>query len=106
MYKRQDLDKAAKLQQQKDAVEQNNKQQQNLDNIAKQLQDAAEAIQNGDPDQMKKAMQEAAEAMEGMGEDLEDLKQQMQDMQNLQDLEDMIDDLKNPNENDCDCGEG
>ena len=101
-----DLDKAAKLQQQKDAVEQNNKQQQNLDNIAKQLQDAAEAIQNGDPDQMKKAMQEAAEAMEGMGEDLEDLKQQMQDMQNLQDLEDMIDDLKNPNENDCDCGEG
>ena len=98
-----DLDKAAQLQQQKEAAEQNNKQQQNLDNIAKQLQNAAEAMQNGDPGQMKKAMQQAAEAMEGMGEDLEDLKQQMEDMQNLQDLEDMIDGLKQPGEGDCDC---
>ena len=100
-----DLDKAAQLQQQKDAAEQNNKQQQNMDNIAKQLQKAAEAMKNGDPQDMKDAMQQAAKAMEDMGEDLEDLKQQMQDMQNLQDLEDMIDDLKN--EKDCDCeGEG
>ena len=101
-----DLDKAAQLQQQKDAAEQNNKQQQNMDNIAKQLQKAAEAMKNGDPQDMKDAMQQAAKAMEDMGEDLEDLKQQMQDMQNLQDLEDMIDDLKNPDK-DCDCeGEG
>ena len=101
-----DLDKAAKLQQQKEAAEQNNKQQQNLDNIANQLQKAAEAMKNGDPQDMKEAMQQAAKAMEEMGEDLEDLQEQMQDMQDLQDLEDMIDDLKNPDENDCDCGEG
>ena len=101
-----DIDKAAKLQQQKDNAEQNNKQQQNLDNIAEQLQQAAEAMKDGgDPEQMKEAMQKAAEAMEGMGEDLEDLKQQMEDMQNLQDLEDMIDDLKQPGEGEC-AGEG
>ena len=100
-----DLDKAAQLQQQKEAEEQNNQQQQNLDNIAKQLQQAAEAMKDGDPEQMKEAMQKAAEAMEAMGEDLEDLQQQMQDMQDLQDLEDMIDDLKQPGEGECE-GEG
>ena len=100
-----DLDKAAKLQQQKEAEEQNNKQQENLDNIADQLQQAAEAMKNGDPQQMKEAMKQAAEAMEGMGEDLEDLQQQMKEMQDLQDLEDMIDDLKQPGEGQCP-GEG
>ena len=102
-----DLDKAAQLQQQKENEEQNNKQQQNLDNIANQLQQAAEAMKNGDPQQMKEAMQQAAEAMENMGQDLKDLKEQMEDMQDLQDLEDMIDGLKQPGEGDCDCeGDG
>ena len=100
-----DLDKAAQLQQQKETAEQNNKQQQNLDNIANQLQQAAEAMKNGDPQQMKEAMQQAAKAMEGMGEDLQDLKQQMEDMENLQDMEDMIDQLKQPGEGECE-GEG
>ena len=100
-----DLDKAAQLQQQKDAAEQNNKQQQNLDNIANQLQQAAEAMQNGDPQQMKDAMEQAAQAMEDMGEDLEDLQQQMQDMEALQDMEDMIDQLKQPGDGECE-GEG
>ena len=93
-----DLDKAAQLQQQKETEEQNNKQQQNLDNIADQLQQAAEAMKNGDPQQMKEAMQQAAKAMEDMGQDLEDLQQQMQDMEALQDMEDMIDQLKQPGE--------
>ena len=100
-----DLDKAAQLQQQKETAEQNNKQQQNLDNIANQLQQAAEAMKNGDPQQMKDAMQQAAKAMEGMGEDLQDLQQQMEDMENLQDMEDMIDQLKQPGEGECE-GEG
>ena len=98
-----DLDKAAQLQQQKDTAEQNNKQQQNLDNIANQLQQAAEAMKNGDPQQMKEAMQQAAKAMEEMGGDLEDLQQQMEDMESLQDMEDMIDQLKQPG--DCE-GDG
>ena len=101
-----DLDKAAQLQQQKEAAEQNNKQQQNLDNIAKQMQQAAEAMKNGDPQQMKEAMEQAAKALEDMGEDLEDLKEQMEDMQDLQDLEDMIDDLKESGEEECEGGEG
>ena len=100
-----DLDKAAKLQQQKETAEQNDKQQQNLDNIANKLQEAAEAMKNGDPQQMKDAMQQAAKAMEDMGEDLQDLQQQMEDMENLQDMEDMIDQLKQPGEGECE-GEG
>ena len=52
----------------------------------------------------------SAEEYLGMREELlkekASLQEQMQDMQDLQDLEDMIDDLKNPDENDCDCGEG
>ena len=100
-----DLDKAAKLQQQFESQKQNDAQQNQMNKLAQQLKKAAEQMKNGegDPQQMKQAMQEAAKALEEMGSDLQDLQQQMEDMEALEDLEDMMDGLKQPGDGE---GEG
>ena len=104
-----DLDKAARLQQKLDAQKQMDKQQQKMDQIAKQLKQCAECMKNGnaeDKEKMKQAMQAAAEQLEGMEEELEQLQQQMQEMENLEDLEQMAEDLKMPGQDGDGEGQG